>query len=152
MRNNNLMRTWFAIVTIAFAGLCFAPIEDKPSGAKFHSELSDAQLERLQGDGSVSSISQGQGYQNFSDEGPRMNGTSEAEAAKSLAMSDSNNANAVKSLQGADADLKPAKKEPGKFLIFAFLFIVAGMAVAYGFRAYMDKIVPERPRKKKITF
>ncbi|MEZ5162777.1 MAG: hypothetical protein R2688_03300 [Fimbriimonadaceae bacterium] len=146
------MRPWFAIVVVAFAGLCFAPIEDKPDGVQFHGELSDAQLEQLQGDGNVASTAPGQGYQSHSDDAGRMNSASEAEAAKSLSLSANSDSNAVKSLQGADADLKPVKKEPGKFLMFAFLFIVAGMAVAYGFRAYMDKIVPERPKRKKITF
>lgn len=137
------------LVGIAVVGMCFAPIEGKPEDQKFHPELSESQLQQLQGGG----VAAPSGQSSFAPElgsGASLP-NSNSNAADMLAKSGSNggSGSAELSLKQADDDQKVPAPKPGANLMFAGLFIIIGLALVVGIRAYLDKAVPEMPTKKR---
>lgn len=130
--------------------MCFAPIEDKPEGSSFHPELSQGQLEQLQGgSGVVDSGGPAGGSNDLGNQGtqqPREQG----EATKMLSSSATGGAiNAEKSLKMAEKDSTSPKQSSGMNMILAGVLILIGLASAFGIRAYMDKTIPDNSPKKK---
>ncbi|MDI9639914.1 hypothetical protein QPK87_19690 [Kamptonema cortianum] len=123
----------FAVLTIlCFAGMCFAPIEQKPPGAKFHEELSEAELSKLQG--TVEGKGLGSGSQTPSDNVPM---SSESENAAKVLAGSASEANKVLIDAGKESDEPPKKRGPN--MLLAVLIVVLGVLAAYGYKSYFGK-------------
>ncbi|MBA4292365.1 hypothetical protein C0431_05290 [bacterium] len=141
-----MMRSGLVVMIVALTGLCFAPIEDKPSGSEFHRELNQSELGRYQGSGGIA---------NTPDSSPRLEETpvtNKPQDSKRAAeiLSSGNPQNAVKSLTQAQVDqATPAKKNGGLNMILAGVLVMIGLISAYGIRMYLDRSVPEMSVKKR---
>ncbi|MFM9873951.1 MAG: hypothetical protein ACKVQS_10865 [Fimbriimonadaceae bacterium] len=137
------------LVAVTFSGMCFAPIEDKPEGSTFHPELSQSQMEKLQGTGVVDSGGPASNPSDLNNQGPTQP-QEQADASKMLSSSATGGAvQAEQSLKTAEKDQKSPTQSSGMNMMLAGLLILIGLASAFGIRAYMDKTIPDNSVKKK---
>jgi hypothetical protein len=141
----NKVMTRFATVLAALSvvGACWAPIGEKPADAQFHEELSQKEISKYQGSGTVQASPTPQRKEEAT---PKVDGSNNRSAAQVLAGA---------SAQAAQTTLRKAAKEQGpeepktsQFLLFAGLFVLLGLASAIGIKHYLNKVVPEAPKRK----
>ena len=141
------MRLSLAAFGLLAAGLCWAPIDDRPDGAKFHSELSDGQMSKYQGGGYVKSGGSISGDQ--PDETPEA-GTGPDSKAGSVLAGATSDSKALSTLKNAQKEVEPSPGPNIGFIsMLGGLLLVLGVGAAYGVRTYLDKTVPEAPVRKK---
>ncbi|MBS1707901.1 MAG: hypothetical protein JSS65_04175 [Armatimonadetes bacterium] len=124
-------------VVLALATMCFAPIEDKPKGAQFHGELTDAQLEAAQrGDVTAPTPSGGSSLKE------------DQKADIGLAPSDDGASRVVASaeadrvLKKADDDVKSQEGAKARPLWIGGGVLLAVAAVLMAGKVWLDKAVP----------
>lgn len=148
MKNQARIVGLVAIATLS--GMCFAPIEDMPEGAKFHPELSQSQMEQLQGGNGVADT----GGPLSSPDDPNSQGptqpTEQGDAAAMISNAASGGAvQAEQSLKVAGKDQKSPAQKSGMNMMLAGILILVGLASAFGIRSYMDRTIPDGSAKKK---
>lgn len=147
-----MKRTIFVILTLVIGACsCWAPIHDKPAGKDYHGELSESQLNKLQGSGIMGETPDSV---TVPDSSPATTDTSSKNpelASKILSGVNTSSQAAQQSLAQGTKDAKhpQAGEKQGFTLMMGGLFVLAGLGVAYGVRTYMDKVVPE-PNKRRI--
>lgn len=143
------MRSLFAVGALLSVGLCWAPIEDKPDGAKFHGELSDRQLSQYQNGGIVNPGASAGQPGDLSDSGSGGSSGPDRKAGSVLANA-TNDSKALSTLQSAQKEVE-AEKGPnfGMMSVIGGLLLVLGVGAAYGVRTFLDRTVPEAPVRKK---
>ncbi|ARU40350.1 hypothetical protein CCB80_04040 [Armatimonadetes bacterium Uphvl-Ar1] len=140
-----MIRIGLVVMVVALTGLCFAPIEDKPSGSEFHRELNQSELGRYQGSSGVAKTP---------DAAPRLDETpvvQKSQDSKRAAeiLASGNPENAEKSLTQAKVDQVTPAKKGGLNMILAGVLVMIGLISAYGIRMYLDRSVPEMSVKKR---
>jgi hypothetical protein len=147
MKNQSRFVAIFVIA--AFSGMCFAPLEDKPDGSTFHPELSQSQMEQLQGGGVANTGDPLSNQSDLNDHGP-VQPSEQGDAAAMLSNAANGGASqASESLKVADKDQKTPAQKSGMNFILAGLLILVGLASAFGIRSYMDRTIPDGTAKKK---
>ncbi len=129
-----------ALCAVAFS---YAPLIDRPGDAKFHGELSDSQMNQVQGQASGTVL----GSDDLSNATGKQPGSLTTDSkASNVVGSLGGQENAVKSLKNVSAE-EAAKQGPnfGRILLFGTMFLAIGGGIAYGVRLYLDKSVPEAP-------
>lgn len=142
------MKRSIVVIMVALAGMCFAPIEDKPAGKEFHGELSDRQMSQYQG--GSSQITTPSEVKTLAPESEVSQPRTSAKAANILAKGSLEKAN--ESLVQAEVDQKNPSKERGSSMMLAGLLVMIGLATAYGIRMYMDRSIPDVSDKKGRLF
>ena len=130
-------RNLSALLVLALAAMCFAPIEDKPAGAKFHGELSDAQLAASQGGNMTSSTPAG-------GSSLKEPGASEVEAAPNddAAGSVVANAQADQVLKNAETERKDQEAAKTRPFVLGGTVLLGVGALLFGAKLWLDKSVP----------
>ena len=144
----NLRKLVAILATVAFAGMCFAPIEDMPTGETYHPELSQSQMEQLQGGGVADPTGRNSSAPDLNSGATMPNSNSNAADMLSKGGGVAGSS-AELSLKQADADQGKPVPNKGANFMFAGLFIIIGLALVMGVRAYLDKTVPEMPTSKR---
>ncbi len=147
MKNQSRIIAILAIA--AFSGMCFAPIEDRPEGSSFHPELSQSQMEQLQGGGVAKPVGPNSNPEDLNNHGPVQPQEQEKAASMLSNAASGNSSQAEQSLKMADKDGKTPAQQSGMNVMLAGLLILIGLASAFGVRAYMDKTIPDGTAKKK---
>ena len=149
---NKLYRIAIVGLLVAFgAGLCYAPIEDKPPGKEFHGELSDAEMAQNQRGKMTASTPGSYGSSSGSSSSSRGKGNDKG-AAAIIGSAGSSHSEAVKTLDQAqrDMDRQPEERRtPVQTFMLGGLFLMFGIVAAYGVRAYVDKVAPDPSKKVK---
>ncbi|MCA0362018.1 MAG: hypothetical protein LCH41_13325 [Armatimonadetes bacterium] len=141
----NKMMTRFATVlaSVAMVGACWAPIGEKPADAQFHEELSQKEIARYQGSGTVQSTPT---PVKEAEAAPKVNGSNNTNAAQVLAGASSQAAQAT--LKKAAKEQAPEEPKTSQFLLLAGLFLLIGFASAIGVKHYLNRVVPDAPKRK----
>jgi len=132
-----MKRNLLVVVLLALAPLCFAPIEDKPKGAQFHGELTDAQLEAAQRGGVTTATPSG-GSSLLEDRKADIGAAPNDSAAGDIVAGSS--ANAV--LQKAEQDVKEQESAKARPLVVAGSVLLGVGALLFGAKVWLDKSVP----------
>lgn len=151
---SELMRRLAAVTGfVLLAGLCWAPIGDKPEGAQFHGELSEQEMSRWQGTSKAGPVTEKS--RNLLEDNDRkpLSGPPDKTAAQVIAgtagQSPADLTRARESLQRAVADGAQEEKRPATFYVFlAGIFLVLGLGASYGVRRYLNHVVPDAPQKQ----
>lgn len=132
-----MKRNLLAVVLLALAPMCFAPIEDKPKGAQFHGELTDAQLEAAQR-GDVTAATPSGGSSMLEDKKADIGAAPNDSSAGDIVAGAS--ANAV--LEKAEKDVKDQEGAKTRPLVVAGSVLLAVGALLFGAKVWLDKSVP----------
>ncbi|MCU0314967.1 MAG: hypothetical protein MUC92_00075 [Fimbriimonadaceae bacterium] len=145
------MKKLFACISVlALACLSFAPIEDRPTGAKFHGELSEQQLQQMQGS-SDATVAPASGVQIQPEklETEVKQEESKAQGEKAVAQKADPTASAASTVAQVGKELE-SKDKPSTWPVILGAFVLTlGIMGAFAFKVYANKVVPEPRRYRK---
>ncbi len=133
----NKSKSLAVFALLALAPMCFAPIEDKPTGAQFHGELTEQQLNAAQG-GSVTEATPSGGSSTIDTPRTQIDAPGTNDAASQVvagAQADS----VLKRAQNEVKDKEASKSRP--FVVVGFTVLAVGLAL-FGGKMWLDKSVP----------
>jgi hypothetical protein len=135
----NMSRLIALATAVMFAGLCFAPIEDRPDGKAFHPELSQRELSKYQ----TSQVAPNAApvISDLETRPQKVEPNQKAASVLSEAAK-SNDPTAVKSLTQSAVDQGAPRRSAGINLMLAGILVLVGLVAAFGIRRYLDQSVP----------
>lgn len=143
MKNIKLV---FTILMVSACVFCYAPIHDKPEGAKYYRELTDAERTKIQGGEAVANPNGEISEPKASAPAIRNDATASDTIAQAL------NDNAGKALAVANEDVEKGKGGGPRYLLWGGIVAALGLGAVFALKSYANKVVPEQKPTTKVRW